>query len=239
MDDPTIALEEERLKKEAADAAEFKDTICIDERTFFSGFDFTGKGKIVHPSGKQTKEIQTMAQSFRVILPKSKLTLSGTLDESQMEYYDEQSLRNFDLMAKPRIYLGSGFVNKQDTDSKRQRFSRRGLFFFNDVILITNPKKEGSDISEIQQILWLKDLRINVCEIQEIGNVENDGSNPNPLLPFELIIAKTRNRPGTTILFQCDNAESKEYWLKELQSVLLAYHRETDLAKQLGTARYL
>ena len=44
MDDPMDAMEEERKKKEELELNELRDTIFLNERTFFSSRDFSGKG---------------------------------------------------------------------------------------------------------------------------------------------------------------------------------------------------
>ncbi len=53
-------------------------------------------------------------------------------------------------------------------------------------------------------------------------------------LSFELIVSRGRNRPRSTILFTCDSDQLWMQWVEDIENVLLAYHRQTDFAKQLG-----
>jgi ankyrin repeat protein len=228
MDDHMFAVEEERRLKEEVELREFKDTIILDEETYFSSRDFISKGRVVHPSGKQNKEVQIIGQSLRIVSHSKKM--SSSLDESQMEYYDENSIKDFDLSSRPRIFVCGGFINKRENDKAlfsaiSSRVTRRYLLVFNDLILVTtkNEKDPAVTTVDIQQILWIKDLRINRCEIADDADTE-----------FELIIAKTRNRPKTVLNFICDSIANKQFWVTEIEDALLAYHKETDLIKQLG-----
>lgn len=76
-------------------------------------------------------------------------------------------------------------------------------------------------------MLWVKDLRIKHFLNEENSNEDNS-------LSFELLVNKTRNRQKYSIIFTCDNEESKKGWMTELENVLLAYHRDTPFSKQLG-----
>lgn len=53
-------------------------------------------------------------------------------------------------------------------------------------------------------MLWVKDLRIKHM-MQEEGGEDNS-------LSFELLVNKTRNRPKYSMIFTCDNEDSKRGW---------------------------
>jgi len=202
--DPMTLLEEERRLKEETELREYSETVVIDESSFFANRDLTGKGKDVHPSGKQRKIVNTIAETLIIRKPPkwrvSSADLSGGFDDSQ-DYYDENSVKDFDLTLKPRIFITSGPISKREPDKMLWRVSKRVLFLFNDVLLLTTKKeKEANDIFEVQQILWVKDLRLK--------HLQPD--TPEDNLAFEIVINKTRNRPKSSIYLSCDNEDAKK-----------------------------
>jgi hypothetical protein len=139
------AHEEECRRREDLERQQYKETISLDEDNYFKG-DYVGKGRVVYPSHRQTKEIQTLAASLRIVeksnkKPSSNNSNSSNVDDAQIDYYDETNSRDFDLTNKPRILLANGFVNKKESGSVLRRYSRWFLILFNDLILITSKKE--------------------------------------------------------------------------------------------------
>jgi hypothetical protein len=133
----------------------------LDEESYFRG-NYKGKGRLVYPSHRQTKEIQTLAASLRIVEKSSKSKPSSSslkLVDAQIDYYDETNSRDFDLTSKPRILIASGFVNKKEHGSVLRRYSRWFLILCNDLILITSkresPKEKDAEIATGLQFLQL------------------------------------------------------------------------------------
>lgn len=94
--DPMSEFEENRKKKYEFERKELLDTIMLND--LILARDFNGKGKEVHPTGKQRKIVQTIAQTVNFNMTTSK-------DDNENVIY-------FDLNAKPRTFISSGMINK-------------------------------------------------------------------------------------------------------------------------------
>lgn len=226
MLDPMSQLEEEMRLKEAAQLKELFETVVLDD-FYFTGKDLSCKGRDIHPSGKQKKQVQQISQSIRVSNQLKKSTFGAAFsDEYQNDLFEDSSnMTDFNLNAKPRIFICSGFINRFEADKLLKKNSRRFLFLFNDVLLVTH-KKDNSEYYDLLQLLWMKDMRIRSTDLAMETGEEN--------LQFELLINKTRTRPKSTIVFACENRESKMNWVQDISTTLLAYHQDTEYSKQLG-----
>eukprot|EP01038_Epipyxis_sp_PR26KG_P004781 gene4781-6706_t len=224
--------EEDRRLKEEAELRELLEAVGLDDY-YFSSRDLVHKGKDVHPSGKQRKVVQEISQTLKVstsnVNSKTKPSMLGSFSEEIDDFSDMKDTKDFDLNNKPRIFIASGFVNKHEPDKILRKVVRRFLFLFNDVLLVT-LKKDNAEIYDLQQVLWVKDLRLRYVESDaQMGNNPVDVN-----LSFEIIVSKNRNREQSRLLFSCDNENNKAIWMQDLENVFLAYHRDTDTAKHLG-----
>lgn len=192
--DPMSQAEEERRLKEEAEFKELYETVCLSE-AYFTSRDLTKKGRDVHPTGKQGKDVQVMSKTIKFGNPTQSRFASAE------DAIENENMADFSLTAKPRIFITSGPVSKREPDKILRKISRRFLFLFNDLLLIT-IKKDSVESYETQQMLWVKDLRIK--------HLHDD--NEDNKLSFELIINKTRNRPMASVFFTCDSEESKNEW---------------------------
>ena len=124
--------EEEMRRREEEHQRYLEETIGLGD--YFNGKDLTMSGKNVRPSGKQVKEIQTLASSLRI---RDSLRRRASGDVS----YDLTKPIDFDLLGTPRILITSGPINRREPDQTGilWKISRRHLFLFNDVLLITQP----------------------------------------------------------------------------------------------------
>lgn len=124
--------EEEMRRKEEENQRDLEETIGLGD--FFANKDLSTRGKIVRPTGKQVKEIQTIASTLRV---RDSLRRRSAGDVS----YDFTKPSDFDLLGTPRIFITSGPINRREPDPTGilWKISRRHLFLFNDVLLVTQP----------------------------------------------------------------------------------------------------
>ena len=107
--DPMSQFEEDRKRREEMEIRELAETIVLDDY-YLSSRDLVGKGREVHPSGKQRHIVQKMSESFKFSqLNRRKST--GTFGESR-DVEEDQVPAYFDLNAKPRIFISSGAINK-------------------------------------------------------------------------------------------------------------------------------
>jgi hypothetical protein len=129
--DPMEQNEEEMRRKEEEHQRDLEETIGLGD--FFAGKDLTTRGKTVRPSGKQVKEIQTIAPSLKI--RDSRRRSTGDVFSALTNPSD------FDLLGTPRILITSGNINRREPDPTGilWKISRRHLFLFNDVLLITQP----------------------------------------------------------------------------------------------------
>ncbi|RYG63101.1 hypothetical protein EON64_16605, partial [archaeon] len=100
----------------------------------------------------------------------------------------------------------------------------RRVFIFNDLVLIASAR-EGSEVCEAQHVLYVRDLRLRHSHMPDQEDMR---------LSFELLVTRTRSRPQQSFVFQCEEEGAFKVWVEELESALLAYHRQTPLANTLG-----
>ena len=110
--DPMSAAEEERRQKEHADFKDLCETISLDN-FYFTSRDLLGKGKDVHPTGKQRKIVQTIAQSLKFPTVK-KSSAMGPLGLITISSVEEDSGVAFNLMDKQRIFINSGPISRAE-----------------------------------------------------------------------------------------------------------------------------
>ena len=111
-------FEEDRKQKEELEKKELADTVVLDDY-YLSSRDLVGKGKDVHPTGKQRWTVQTIAQNLKFNqINRRKST--GTFGlETIKEVEEDGSAAYFDLNAKPRIFISSGAISKLEPGEKR------------------------------------------------------------------------------------------------------------------------
>lgn len=119
--DPMEQAEEERRRKELFELRDMEEVVGIQTDNFLSLHDLSSKGKDVHPSGKQTKIVQTIADSLRTSNQPSRRLLGGEVEED----ISDNSVCDFDLMANPRIMIFKGPVMRREPDVFLRRFSKR------------------------------------------------------------------------------------------------------------------
>ncbi|KAJ1429865.1 hypothetical protein B484DRAFT_56326 [Ochromonadaceae sp. CCMP2298] len=244
MMDPMGQFEEDQRRKEEAELKELRETIVLDDAT--KNRDMFNKGRNVHPSGKQRKVVQLVAATLRFAQNRRKST--GTFGLESIE-----EVAFVDLAAQPRIFLHSGSILRLEPDSILRRYARRHMFMFNDLVLICgrNAGKHGEESYEVQQVLWLRELRIKVIIDSSTGrprtstsnSAPSTGADPTPTstdsggggsFSFELVVARTRKKAQYCIPLTCDDDAALRTWVSELESALLAYHREEPLGAQPG-----
>ena len=139
------------LRKERENQKDLEETIGL--VNFIPKRDLVNRGRHVNPSGKQWKEVQTIAATLRVKKSKSKTPESFDTEDSA-------DVADFDLLSKgvvfvnikfilnvtfvrelDRLHVHNGPLNKRDPDGILWKTSRKHLFVFNDVILITTNKE--------------------------------------------------------------------------------------------------
>lgn len=152
--DPMEQNEEEMRRKEEEHQRDLEETIGLGD--FFSTKDLSTRGKIVRPSGKQIKDLQAVASNLR-IRDSSRRRLTGEVS------YDFTKPNDFDILGTPRIFITEGAINKRepgniffllfyylfillkwneiqlDPTGILWKISRKYLFLFNDVLLVTQP----------------------------------------------------------------------------------------------------
>lgn len=222
--DPIAQAEEEKRFKEEAELRELNETLMLDD-TYFSSRDLAFKGKEVLPMGKHRKTVQTIAATLRFPSPaQRRKSISIDLYHQNTPEIDDD-LPDVDLNAKPRVFVSSGPVNKKEPGKPSQslnivippltslpsqsyidrilrKTSRKHLFVFTDVILLAT-KKEGVDMYDVTQVLWVKDLRLRYTLCAES---EDDK------FSFEFIVNRTRTRPRYTVTVLCENELSWRQW---------------------------
>jgi hypothetical protein len=102
--DPMEQNEEEMRRKEEESQRDLEETIGLGD--FFAGKDLTTRGKTVRPSGKQVKELQTIAPTLKI--RDSRRRSGGDLT------YDLLKPIDFDLLGTPRIFITSGPINRRE-----------------------------------------------------------------------------------------------------------------------------
>ncbi len=230
--DPMSQAEEERRLKEEAEYKELYETVFLNEG-YFTSRDLSKKGRDVHPTGKQAKDVQLLSKTIKFVNPPQSRSFISS--DSQQESLDE-NMADFSLTAKPRIFITSGFINKREPDKILRRITRRFLFLFNDLLLITT-KKDREDSYEAQQVqlyamsvlyflglmrlkshsncdprLFLTLILFKVLYIKDLRIKHLHDDNEENKLSFELVINKTRTRPKSSVFFTCDTEESKNDW---------------------------
>lgn len=109
--DPMSQFEADRKLKEELEVMELADTIVLDDY-YLSSRDLVGKGKEVHPTGKQRLFVQNIAASMKFSQVNRRKS-TGTFGlETIKESEEDSSAAYFDLNAKPRILVSSGAINK-------------------------------------------------------------------------------------------------------------------------------
>jgi hypothetical protein len=111
--DPREQNEEEMRRKEEESQRDLEETIGLGD--FFAGKDLTTRGKTVRPSGKQVKELQTIASTLK-IRDSSRRRSGGDLT------YDFMKPIDFDLLGTPRIFITSGAINRREPGDRSPIF---------------------------------------------------------------------------------------------------------------------
>lgn len=106
--DPMSQFEADRKLKEEMERMDLADTIVLDDY-YLSSRDLVGKGREVHPSGKQRHIVQKISEGFK-FSQSSRRKSTGTIGAEEVD--EDQSAAYFDLNAKPRIFISSGAINK-------------------------------------------------------------------------------------------------------------------------------
>eukprot|EP01032_Pedospumella_encystans_P013468 gene13468-15505_t len=250
--DPMSQFEADRKLKEEQEIMELADTVVLDDY-YLSSRDLVGKGREVHPTGRQRLDVQNVSEKLRFAQPANRRKSTGTFSNDKE---DDDSAAYFDLNAKPRILITHGPINKLEPDSILRKFSKRHLFIFSDVMIICSlGKKEGIDIFDVQHVLWAQDLRVKHLSVLSISDAASGGgmmgrataASPTSASPpagssdpsvyqcgFELITAKTRKRAQSSLILTAEDEVARNNWLADIEAMLLAYHRETELSNQLG-----
>jgi hypothetical protein len=225
------AYEEAQRRKEQLEFRDLEETVGIMVSDYLSPYDLRNRGKDVSPSGKEQLFVGEIARSLsgsgggssRHPPSPSKRKSSTVIDfnngDMDGEAAVDSTVRDFDLEVGSRIHVNQGVVNKREPDGILKRISRKYLFLFTDVLLICNPRKEASEKYEINQVIWLRDLRFRSTDLNE-GEDEK--------LAFELIVVKNRGRGHVlSVTIICDSEHIKNGWVSDIEATLLAYHKET------------
>mmetsp|Transcript_24130 Transcript_24130/g.24718 ORF Transcript_24130/g.24718 Transcript_24130/m.24718 type:complete len:810 (+) Transcript_24130:123-2552(+) len=214
--DPMEQNEEEMRRKEEEHQRDLEETIGLGD--FFSSKDLSTRGKNVRPSGKQIKDIQTIASNLR-IRDSSRRRSTGEVS------YDFTKPSDFDILGTPRIFITEGAINKREPDPTGilWKISRKHLFLFNDVLLVTQPNSSQSEY-DLQQVLWIKDMKINNLAYDE----DEDPT------AFEILMYSGNKRPHMSLIFTCDSEPNKEHWFTEISYSIFGYYRNSPLSRKLG-----
>jgi hypothetical protein len=222
--DPMEQAEEEMRRREEENQKDLEDTIGLDD--FISRRDLANRGKDVRPSGKNIIDLQLAASSISI---RSSSNRRKTVGDS-VGGSDFDDLSDFDLLSKNRILLFDGAVNKREADGILWRVTRRRLFLFNDILLITTKKENravniNGEAYELNQLLWIKDICINNLSHDE----DEDPS------AFQVVICSGRKmQPVSSVIFTCDSEAEKKNWIYELSNTMFAYHLKSSFSRKLG-----
>lgn len=228
--DPMEAAEREKLLREEEERKELEQVIgLVDFITDIK--ELANRGRDVHPSAKNRKDLQNLAKSLRMNVGNRR-----KLNSIDVEYNDDDlgefSAGYIDLLTKPRTLLHEGVVTKRDADGRginiSFKSSLRYLFLLSDSLLITYNKdlrldsiRKLNDMFDLSSVVWMKDLRLH-----DVTSHGNDNEHV-----FELIVSQTRFRDQYSIQFACD---IKNEWLREISYTLYAYHKDSPMSRQLG-----
>jgi hypothetical protein len=105
--DPMSQFEEDLKRKEEQERKELLETIVIDDY-YLSSRNLIGKGKDVHPSGKDRWEVQQIAETLKF----SQSSRRKSTGSDGVKDLEEDGPTYFDLNAKPRIIVDSGAIAK-------------------------------------------------------------------------------------------------------------------------------
>jgi hypothetical protein len=105
--DPMSQFEADRKRKEELEVMELADTIVLDDY-YLSSRDLVGKGREVHPSGKQRHIVQKLSEGFKF----SQANRRKSTGSDSFNDVEDDNAAYFDLNAKPRIFISSGAINK-------------------------------------------------------------------------------------------------------------------------------
>lgn len=158
--DPMSQAEEERRLKEEAEYKELYETVFLNE-CYFSSRDLSKKGRDVHPTGKQGKDVQILAKTIKFVNPPQSRSFISS--DQQQDGVDD-NIGDFSLTAKPRIFITSGSISKREPDKILRKISRKFLFLFNDLLLITT-KKDSAELYEAQQVRNCCIIQYNGCGV--------------------------------------------------------------------------
>jgi ankyrin repeat protein len=217
------AYEEAQRRKELAEFRDLEETVGIAVSDYLAPYDFRNRGKDVNPSGKDTLFLSEIAEMLKDVKSSSGSNSpmkrkSSLVDDGDGEVVDS-NVRDFDLEVGNRIHVNQGPVHKREPDGILRRVSRKYLFLFTDVLLICTSKKDVRDKYELNQVIWLRDLRFRSIDL-------NDGEDEK--VAFELVVVKPRGRGfQSTITIICDNEHSKNGWVNDIEASILAYHKDT------------
>lgn len=106
--DPMSQFEADRKLKEEQEIMELADTVVLDDY-YLSSRDLVGKGREVHPTGRQRLDVQNVSEKLRFAQPPNRRKSTGTFSNDKE---DDDSAAYFDLNAKPRILITHGPINK-------------------------------------------------------------------------------------------------------------------------------
>lgn len=120
---------------------------------YLSERDFVNKGKDVNPSTKQWKDVNILSLAMRV-------TNESLVDENN---------NVFDVVSKQRILINKGFITMYENSRDNNKCFVRYFFLFNDILLITS-KKENAEQYELQNIFWIKDIKLRYLDIDFVAN---------------------------------------------------------------------
>ena len=99
--------EEEMRRKEEEHQRDLEETIGLGD--YFSLKDLSTRGKTVRPTGKQIKEIQTIASNLRI----RDSTRRRSTNSNELSY-DFTKPIDFDILGTSRIFITEGSINKRE-----------------------------------------------------------------------------------------------------------------------------
>lgn len=107
--DPMSQFEADRKLKEDMEILELADTVVLDDYVL-SSRDLVGKGREVHPTGRQRLDVQNISEKLKFAQPANRRKSTGTYGNEKDG--DDDGAAYFDLNAKPRILIAHGPINK-------------------------------------------------------------------------------------------------------------------------------